>query len=207
MPEGIIGIDTDAYKGGGKTLKMLAAKYGDPPVTWETTSREDGSGIALYRVPPGTRLHGAAGQGIDIIQYHHRYAVIWPSIHPDTGRMYDWRTGTEPAGIPMASDLPWLPDRWVKALAAKAGASEGTPFDGDVEDWLAGLRPGPMDPRIAAGVRRACGGIRSGRSCRHDIMVGCARPFPPPTRTLSPARGARGNAWPASAGGCLRRVM
>jgi hypothetical protein len=169
MPEGVIGIDRDNYHGAGTTMKSLHRAHGGLPVTPESTSRDDGSGISFYRVPPGTRLRGAAGQGIEVIQVHHRYAVVWPSIHPE-GRMYRWMTLGEPAvGIPVVSSLPELPAPWLRGLAARAGAA-GTPFDGEVEDWLAELRPGPMSYRVAAEVSRATSIIRTGRSCRHDTM-------------------------------------
>lgn len=99
MPANVIGIDVDAYRGGGGTLAGLTREYGDLPTTWESSSRDDGSGIGLYRVPAGRRLVGKIDPGIEIIQYHHRYAVVWPSVHPE-GRVYRWWIGDTSAASP-----------------------------------------------------------------------------------------------------------
>ena len=62
--------------------------------------RDDGSGILLYRVPSGvdpTTWPTGAGPSIEIIRHAHRYAVVWPSIHPETGQPYRWyRRGRHP---------------------------------------------------------------------------------------------------------------
>lgn len=98
LPDGIIGIDVDAYndKTGAATLEEAQKRWGELPPTVRSTSREDGvSGIRLYRVPPGTELAGGIqfrdmGIGdIDIVQHHHRYVNCWPTIHPE-GRPYRW---------------------------------------------------------------------------------------------------------------------
>jgi Bifunctional DNA primase/polymerase, N-terminal len=170
MPEGVVGVDVDVYHHGGETLKMLYRPNGPLPLVPVSTSRTDGSGISFYSVPPGTRLRGAAGQGIEIIQFHHRYAVVWPSAHP-SGRKYQWRMQGEPVGVPEVSGLPELPAPWLRGLAGEGrGRAARTPYGGDAETWLAELRPGPMSLRVAAEVTRATGIIVSGRACRHDTM-------------------------------------
>lgn len=184
MPEGVIGLDIDAYHGGRKTKKSLYSKYGPIPVTWESTSRDDGSGIGLYKVPPGTRLVSKISGGIEIIQFHHRYACVWPSIHPE-GRLYDWWRVDDPADIPEVYDLPELPDRWVKGLTARASKSEGkrytegrtytggTPYTGDTGDWLAdhdGRVPLRVRQQVRAVLRRAERSF-SQPGGRYDAMV------------------------------------
>lgn len=98
LPDGIIGIDVDAYgnKTGAATLNEAEKRWGKLPPTVRSTSRDDGvSGIRLYRVPPGTELVGGIKfpdmeiGDIDVVQHHHRYMVCWPSIHPE-GRQYRW---------------------------------------------------------------------------------------------------------------------
>ena len=172
MPDDVIGMDVDVYHGADKTLKALYHAHGSLPVTPETTSRDDGSGIGFYRMPPGTVLKSKIPGGIEIIQYHHRYAVVWPSIHPDTKRMYDWWLLDEPTGIPVVTELPRLPDRWVRGLAGRA-AAEGTPYDGDTGDWLGGLAgrvPLRVRPKVRRAIRRAelSFGVPGGR---YDAMV------------------------------------
>ena len=84
-----------------------------------------------------------------MIQPHHRYVVAPPSIHPDTGRAYRWRSGS----ITKVGDLPALPQPWLDALsgaAAPAGPAVapraadpagGRPGDAFNEraDWMADI--------------------------------------------------------------------
>jgi hypothetical protein len=118
MPADVLGLDVDAYKGGSRTLDELLARCGSLPNTWISHSgRNDGSGIRFYRVPPGmTWVTGLAG--MDIIQRGHRYAAVYPSIHP-TGRPYRWLNQAEPtvAVLPAVEDLPELPWPWIGELS------------------------------------------------------------------------------------------
>lgn len=116
MPSGVIGLDIDAYDGkaGADSLAILEGQF-ELPETSISTSREDGvSGIRFYQVPPGEVYRANPFPGIEIIQRHHRYAVVWPSVHP-SGREYRW----EP-GIPYVRDLPWL-----NGLSATLGTGDG----------------------------------------------------------------------------------
>lgn len=120
MPPGVIGIDVDAYgdKQGRETFLRWVEVYGPLPHTWTSTSRHDGiSGIRFYRIPEGIKLIGAMGD-VEIIQRHHRYAVVHPSIHPE-GREYRWISpdGEEvPGEVPHLDDLPDLPESWLTGL-------------------------------------------------------------------------------------------
>ena len=92
MPANIIGIDVDAYgdKSGAITLAAREEQWGPLPPTWRTTSRDDGvSGIRLYRIPEGLAWPGVVGPGIETVRRDHRYAVAWPSVHPEGGT-YRW---------------------------------------------------------------------------------------------------------------------
>jgi hypothetical protein len=122
----VIGIDTDHYGGkrGGLTLQEAEKRWGMSPPTYTSTSRDDGvSGIRFYRVPKGTKLKGLIsfpelGLGdIELIQRHHRYAVSWPSIHPE-GRPYLWYgpDGSVMDGPPPVWHIPELPEAWLQAL-------------------------------------------------------------------------------------------
>src|SRR5690606_32377887 len=56
------------------------------------------------------------GPGIEVIRHGHRYAVAWPSTHPDTGRPYRWITpdgATALTDIPAPDTLPEPPHAWV----------------------------------------------------------------------------------------------
>lgn len=149
---GIVGIDVDAYmkdgklKRGDRTLELAEAEWGPLPATWRSTSRDasNPSGIRFYRVPPGdinlrtviTMVDPDTGDtvgDIEVIQYHHRYALVWPSIHPDTGGQYRWYTPEMLRAtlglVPQVDDLPDLPAGWLEALASgpSADARDYTP--------------------------------------------------------------------------------
>jgi hypothetical protein len=146
MPNGVVGIDIDAYHGGVKTYRDLARKLGRLPDTVWSSSREDGSGIYFYTVQRGTKLVGKLDGGIEIIQRHHRYAVVWPSTHPE-GRQYTWHqleNADSLNGVPYADDFPWLPDSWVEELLAANKRHDGIGFGGAVEDWLSALPGGRL---------------------------------------------------------------
>ena len=138
LVETIIGIDVDAYDGrnGARTIADFEREYGDLPPTWRSTSRDDGeSGILFFRVPAGVSWVSNLGREshVDIIRMNHRYAVVWPSIHPITSRCYMWyppASGEPDLEPPDINLLATLPDAWVDALSKGGSRSRGS-FDGD----------------------------------------------------------------------------
>jgi hypothetical protein len=126
MPEGLIAIDVDAYvkngvpQGGGDTLRRLEAECGPLPPTWCSTAREDDeiSGKYFFRVIPGQKFYDQR-PGIEIVQRHHRHAVVWPSYNPDAGSHYFWWTpdGYIAERVPRVDELPSLPQAWVERLS------------------------------------------------------------------------------------------
>lgn len=133
LPLGVYGLDVDAYgsKDGGAALAAAEGRLEALPPTWLVTSRDDGiSGIRLFRaqLPAGRRWKdepAGRGRGIEAIHYGHRYAVVWPSVHPDTGATYRWNQ----EGLPSPDDLPELPAAWIEALSepgeVRAGETAG----------------------------------------------------------------------------------
>lgn len=130
LPRGVYGLDVDNYgaKMGGAALERLIAVCGPLPATWLVSSREDStSGIRLFRYDVAKLAGrvwrnepGGHAAGIESIHFGHRYAVVWPSMHPDTGRKYRFRgpDGIERDGeIPAITDLTELPDRWLFGLS------------------------------------------------------------------------------------------
>ena len=118
-----VGIDVDAHSGkpGGDTLAELVGLLGPLPATYVSTSKLDGvSGIRHYRIPLGVEFPGeltapSGIKAIEFIQWFHRYAVVPPSIHPDTGDQYLWigPDGELLDKPPHVDDLPDLPAAWV----------------------------------------------------------------------------------------------
>jgi hypothetical protein len=117
MPQDLIGVDIDQYgdKRGAEHLAALEERLGIclPPTVRSTSRGPDNlSGIYLYRVPPGLDWKGELCPDVEIINWHHRYAIVWPSVHPE-GREYWWYedSGEVLERPPLVAgdhpDLPW----------------------------------------------------------------------------------------------------
>ena len=161
MPPTVVGIDIDAYP--PKTGAATSPK----PNTGGSARRavvlraDDGvSGIRLLRVPDGTVLQTVIGfpelsiGHIDVIQRHHRYAVVWPSIHP-TGALYTWRgaDGEVLDQPPSPDDLPLLPEAWLQALAGTGTAAERACPEQVTRSWLV-YQPVTPAPPSSTGSRK-----------------------------------------------------
>lgn len=158
VPDDIIGIDVDAYdaKIGRASLVELEKEFGPLPPTWTLTSRRDGiSGIRFFRVPAGLHWPGEPAPDVQIVQNHHRYAVAYPSVHPDTRELYLWYapgdalTGvpsvTVDNEIPNVATVTDLPSGWVEGLSSgrlwKGLAADADATSADIAAW-AKARPG-----------------------------------------------------------------
>lgn len=140
---GTIGIDVDAHDGeiGNVTLERAQSALGDLPPTWSTTSRGAGaSRILIYRLPIGCgdlhrelehaekNLIQSFGPNVEVLHRGHRYAIAWPSVHPDTGQVYQWyKPNGEPAGeVPKFRDITELPLKWWDFLTRSASDAVST---------------------------------------------------------------------------------
>jgi hypothetical protein len=144
MPETVIGIDVDQYVKGGQAearrrdlRRPPRALWGPLPATWTSTAERPtaragstSSGCRRSATPPA--WPPSTTGDVEIIQRHHRYAVVWPSFHHKDAGTYTWY---DPSGAasdhpPKPDELPeLLPDAWVEGLAegaAKASASAPT---------------------------------------------------------------------------------
>jgi len=156
LPSGIVVPDVDAYNGGDRALARLTAEVGHAlPPTWTSTARgqADLSRHRFYRavLPEGRvwRDHpGGDKSGIDALHVGHRYAVVWPSIHP-SGEMYWWYDlGGEPyEDAPSPGEFTKLDADWIEILS-----KPGTPLEGNAAD----------DATTMAVVER----MRHGKACR-----------------------------------------
>lgn len=125
MPRGVICLDVDSAEGhqrktdGALELADLEQRLGVLPATWCSSAHGGESPYRhrFYRVPEGIEFDGGAAESIDVIQYHHRYCVVWPSVHP-SGEFYAWYTpdGRPADRIPTPGELPLLPDAWIRFL-------------------------------------------------------------------------------------------
>jgi P4 family phage/plasmid primase-like protien len=142
LPANVIGLDIDAHNGrnGLGTITSAERSFGKLPPTFKSSAREDGSGILFFRLPIGQDTTEqqyvsdlGTDSGVEIIRYGHRFAVVWPSVHPGnhpgddaTGKQYVW---SNPAGDrmdipPSVDDLPLLPEAWVQYLIKRSGPEE-----------------------------------------------------------------------------------
>lgn len=157
LPPDVIGIDVDMYEGkqGRETLSKAEESWGELPQTWFSSSRSDGSGIRLYRIPPGLAWPGKLpqGGGVEIIRFDHRYCIVAPSVHPN-GEQYQWWEEVSNTAVryvvcagffPAPEDLPELPQSWIEGLTSGRKWVDRPAAEMDIEDvrlWLSD-RNGP----------------------------------------------------------------
>jgi hypothetical protein len=141
MPDNVIGIDVDNYsrKTGDANLEQFIADNELPPLppTWTSSARPAPSGIKWYTVDHGLRFVPEVCADVDLIQSGHRYALVWPSIHPD-GSEYEWRDPkgkAVPSGdVPRLGELTELPREWMDALMVIGGSTGAGPREGRLPD-------------------------------------------------------------------------
>jgi len=139
------------------------------------------SGIYLYYAPRRDEwvwiTDLGVGSGVEIAQFHHRFATVEPSVHNSTGRIYRWWYGDREAGKPRPTDLPWLPPEWGKyLLSPREYVVKGAAQEAEVVAWYGKVSGGAMcyymknASEIEAGKIRAAavlGGL-------HDTIVATA---------------------------------
>ncbi|WP_405030458.1 AAA family ATPase [Nocardioides bizhenqiangii] len=122
--DGIIGIDVDAYepKVGAQTLADAESESGPLPASWRSTSRPNDpvSGIRWFKTPTG-HCWRDLGLDVEVIAWHLRFAVVWPSVvtRDGSGHQYIWfnPSGEVADRVPTPDEFPDLPGAWVGRLA------------------------------------------------------------------------------------------
>ena len=172
-----VGIDCDDYgdKNGAATIAEAEKRWGRLPYSPKSTSRTDGSGIRIYRIPKGARFPDRLkfrelGLGdVELIQRHHRLIVCWPSVHPE-GRTYEWldADGNE-TNPPEPADIPDLPATWVEALRKPDKPADSTALGSDGPyNVRQALTEGQPSRRVAAKLGEAVMACQGGS--RHDTI-------------------------------------
>lgn len=183
LPEGIIGIDVDAYgaKTGAAAFSEAVRRWGPLPEGPQSSSRNEDlvSGLRLFRVPAGTLLETVivfpelSIGDIEVIQRHHRYVVCWPSVHPE-GRDYWWRNSKgQLLGIPELSDIPALPQRWIDGLKLTPRSLDLS-AEFDTRQALTTGEPSPtVQARLAMAIKELNlpGMSRHDTCCRHVLAI------------------------------------
>jgi hypothetical protein len=181
VPLGVIGIDVDCYDGkhGRQTLTDAEKRWGKLPPTWRSTARTDGSDTRWFRLSPSfwssddyRAIGKLPGGDVEVIQRHHRYGAVAPSMHK-SGKRYRWMDpkDQEADSPPPPEELPELPPKWIEGLtvggskrAERASRSAGT-------DLIESLEDAPMSSNISEHLTRALDDIVHGGS-RYDAMNG-----------------------------------
>lgn len=105
IPESMLMIDIDPRHGGSASWADLTARYGPFPDCMRTDSGRGDGGCHLYvRRPPGRVTAQRLGAGIDL-KTSTGYAVMAPSIHPDSEMPYTLVDGPVPAPPGWFADL------------------------------------------------------------------------------------------------------
>ena len=122
-------FDVDAKNGGVETYESLVHKFGQFPDTWQDMTGGDGGGFHLYFRYPNFPVTCATGifKGIDI-KGDGGQVVAPPSIHPDTGRRYQWDGIKEIDNTPLSEAPLWLLD----ALQERSTRTHSDKFPVDI---------------------------------------------------------------------------
>lgn len=137
VPRDFVVIDVDPRNGGGETLVALVDRLGPLPLTLTAVSgRGDGGHHRYFLRPVGAALKARPAAGIDVKTSG--YMVMPPSVHPETGRRYEW-IDREPVALPSA----WLGFLRVEPPRARPVIRRADDHDGDgLVRWVADLHPG-----------------------------------------------------------------
>ncbi len=135
VPDGLIVVDVDPRHDGHLALEALEAKHAPLPETLTARSgRGDGGTHRYYLAPGGTTTATRFGRtGIDLKFGGRGYTVLPPSLHPDTGRPYEWLNDLAPVALPTWFVALLRPER----PKVQRRAARPTPAHGDSPaDWF-----------------------------------------------------------------------
>jgi len=112
VPKDLVLLDVDPKHGGDKTWKLIKELWCPPLTRAHRSGRGDGGGHTWWIKPSdklsvrklddwakerGTGQHAGHRyvSGIDVLHWDHRYTILPPSPHPDTGQPYLWVPGRD----------------------------------------------------------------------------------------------------------------
>jgi Bifunctional DNA primase/polymerase, N-terminal len=153
-PSGVFVLDVDPRNGGDETLGALERRFGAlRPTPRVLTGRGDGGTHYYFRCPPGLMLRGSLGEGLDV-KATGGYVVAPPSIHPDTGKPYEWDLGALLSETAIAYAPAWMLEvltadpRTTPPLGAIPGTEAKDTVLGDAFE-----RAGMLGPAMPNGMR------------------------------------------------------
>jgi hypothetical protein len=110
---GLVVLDIDPRAGGDKQLAALEAQHGKLPATVECVT--GGGGRHLYFRGPADLRSRDLAPGVEI-KAEGRQVVAPPSVHPETGRAYEWANGRR---LSCREDIAEMP-AWLASAAGTA---------------------------------------------------------------------------------------
>ena len=119
----VVDVDDKPEKGkyGSNTLALLEEEYGELPVTIYQNTGGGGSQY-FFRYPENVNYipsrNDHLGNGVDI-KADGGYIIAPPSIHPDTGKAYEWEMSSTPWDQEIADPPEWLLEKVVRKKKAE----------------------------------------------------------------------------------------
>lgn len=152
-------LDIDVDKGGLESIRVLMEANQKLP---DTACQITGTNGFHYCFQASAGLRNSAGDiapGIDV-RATGGYIVLAPSIHPDTGKPYEWQVPLlSPEGIPQFTPWPeWLATVVRESQRKRAGGEAGARIPKGIQEAalmrLAGAmrRQGSTEPEILAAI-------------------------------------------------------
>lgn len=171
----LIALDVDQYndKTGADNLEELEEELGSLDLYNVVRSTRRGidsrSAQYFFKAPKGYEYEGKACAGVEIVQAHHRFSAVYPSVVDGMG--YRWYLGQDEAEIPNVDDLPWLPEAWLDHLIK--GNAKDPEHKANVANF--GTAVTWLKARVMGGAAEALEVDWGQSSPRHDIMHGKVR--------------------------------
>lgn len=159
-------LDVDARSGGYESLAALEAEHGALPRTLQ--ARTGGGGVHFFWRLPDADVPCATGlrPGVDV-KGNGGQVVVWPSVHPDTGKRYEWAGRVDD----LAEAPGWLLDLVFARERQKAQQRkvyEALPVQAVDDSRLARWAARALDG--------ACSDVaQAGEGTRHDVLLRKAR--------------------------------
>ena len=140
----LVVLDIDPRAGGHDVLADLEHEHGELPPTLEVIT--GGGGRHLYFQSAQDVPSFDLGAGLEV-KAAGRQVVAPPSVHPETGAIYQWRPGHGPGELQRAPLPEWI----------TAGRVKSAPIATPAEAWVAMLRHGLPEGQRNSGMARFVG--------------------------------------------------
>lgn len=173
---GLVVLDVDPRAGGDDVLGDLEHEHAELPPT--VTCQTGGGGRHLYFRGPRDLASFDLGAGVEV-KAAGRQVAAPPSVHAQTGALYEWAPGHAPGDLPLA-ELP----AWVTAgRQERAERPAATPTN----EWVAIVRDGLTDGERNNGLARLVGHLLAKdvnahlvAELAHLVAARCRPPLPAP---------------------------